>query len=82
MGCELYLRGNVVTLDGEAEPVAFDEDARWLRVRRGGHELAMNFAREPREVEVDGHEVVLATHDAELRDGRVTLPPLAGALVR
>src|SRR3712207_8900973 len=39
-------------LDGEAEPVAFDEDARWLRVRRGGHELAMNFARQPREVEV------------------------------
>ena len=65
---------------GEAE-CRFDEDARWLVARRGEHELAMNFAREARDVPVDGECVVLATHDAALRDGRVRLPPLAGALV-
>jgi maltooligosyltrehalose trehalohydrolase len=67
---------------GEAEP-SFDEDARWLRARRGEHELVGNFATEPREVAVDGREIVLATHDGvQLRDGVVSLPPLAGALVR
>jgi maltooligosyltrehalose trehalohydrolase len=59
-----------------------DEDARWLRVRRGGYELAMNFAGEERRVPVAGAEVVLATHEFTLGDGGVTLPPLAGALVR
>jgi maltooligosyltrehalose trehalohydrolase len=67
---------------GEAE-CAFDEDGRWLRVRRGSHELAMSFAREPRTVPVDGRELVLATHDGvELGDRVVTLPPLSGALLR
>jgi maltooligosyltrehalose trehalohydrolase len=61
----------------------FDEGARWLRVRRGGHELACNFAAEQREVPVQGRELVLGTHHGvELRDGAVRLPPLAGGLVR
>ena len=34
---------------GESEPIEFDEDGRWLRVRRGSHELVCNFAHaEPR----------------------------------
>jgi maltooligosyltrehalose trehalohydrolase len=59
-----------------------DAQQRWLRVRRGDHELACNFAREPREVPVEGTEIVLATAGAELRDGHVRLEPLSGALVR
>jgi maltooligosyltrehalose trehalohydrolase len=61
---------------------AFDEAERWLRVRRGPFELAMNFAREPRRVPVAGGEIVLATYASELDHGAVMLPGLAGALVR
>ncbi len=60
-----------------------DEDARWLLVSRGDWRIAANFAAEPRRVPLDGaSEVVLATHTAELDDDHVTLPPLAGALLR
>lgn len=66
---------------GEAE-CALDEAARWLRVRRGAHELACNFARAARRVPVDGDTLVLATHpDVRLEEGAALLPPLAGALV-
>jgi maltooligosyltrehalose trehalohydrolase len=65
----------------EAE-VSYDEDARWLRVRRGPFELAMNFAGRRREVPVAGGEVLLATHEATLDDGHVRLPARAGAVVR
>ena len=64
---------------GEAR-CRFDEDARWLVARRGAHELACNFARETQDVPVEGREIVLATHEGVT--GRVSLPPLAGALVR
>jgi maltooligosyltrehalose trehalohydrolase len=67
----------------ETEATAHDEDARWLRVTRAGHELAANFAREERRVPVDGTQIILATHDGvRLGDGHVVLPPLAGALLR
>jgi maltooligosyltrehalose trehalohydrolase len=67
----------------ETEAADFDEAARWLRVRRGGHELAMNFdASSERRVPVGGTEVVVATHDVRVEDGHAVLPPLAGALVR
>jgi maltooligosyltrehalose trehalohydrolase len=68
---------------GEAEDVAFDEDARWLRVRRAGVEIACNFARSEQRVPAGGAtEVVLATADATLTGGEVTLPPLGGAVLR
>jgi maltooligosyltrehalose trehalohydrolase len=50
------------------EDVAFDEQQRWLVVTRAGVELAMNFARDEREVPV--------------RSGTVTLAPLSGRVVR
>ena len=60
-----------------------DEEAGTLHVRRGDHELAMNFAREERRVAVDGARIVLTTHDeARIEDGHAVLPALAGALVR
>jgi len=67
---------------GEAE-ADFDDDARWLRVRRGEHELVCNFAPAAQTIATTRSSLVLATHDdAGLRDGSVTLPPLAGALLR
>jgi maltooligosyltrehalose trehalohydrolase len=67
---------------GEAE-CRLNEDARWLVVRRGEHELACNFSGEGQDVPVDGAELVLATHDGvRVQRGAVTLPPRAGALIR
>ena len=66
----------------EAEP-AYDEARGWLNVRRGAHEIVGNFARDERHVPVDGHEIVLATHDgARIEDSYLVLPALAGAVVR
>ncbi|MBV8219537.1 MAG: DUF3459 domain-containing protein, partial [Solirubrobacterales bacterium] len=70
---------------GDVDAIEFDESARWLRVRRGAFEIAMNFAAEPRRVPCPGGEsVVLATAAAEravLGDGYVQLPPMSGALI-
>jgi maltooligosyltrehalose trehalohydrolase len=69
-------------LRGEAE-VRFDEQQRWLRVRREGGELLCNFARSERELELRaGEQIVLATPGARMLSGRLCLAPLAGALVR
>ena len=68
---------------GDVDAIEFDEDARWLRVRRGAFELAMNFAPEPRHVPCPGgRSVVLATTAAEpaIVDGHVELEPMSGAL--
>jgi maltooligosyltrehalose trehalohydrolase len=68
---------------GDVDAIEFDEDARWLRVRRGGFELAMNFATEPRRVPCSGESVLLATGaaDPELDQGYVKLPPMSGAVI-
>jgi maltooligosyltrehalose trehalohydrolase len=68
---------------GDADEIAFDEDARWLRVRRADHELVCNFSSERARVPCRGSQVALATHDdARAGDGHVELAALAGALVR
>jgi len=69
--------------EAQAREIAFDEDARWLRLRRGGLMLACNFAHSQRGVPVgDGGRLVLATHPGVvLADGRLTPPALAGAAV-
>jgi maltooligosyltrehalose trehalohydrolase len=63
---------------GDAE-VAFDEEARRLRVRRGDQTLLMNFSKDITMPIPASAEVILATHPLE---GGSALPPLAGALVR
>jgi maltooligosyltrehalose trehalohydrolase len=68
-------------LSGEAEVEAFDEDARWLRVRRGDHELLMNFGR-GQVVPARGRSFVVTTGSAKLQDGGVRLDAMTGALVR
>lgn len=68
---------------GDADEISFDEDARWLRVRRGGFELACNFSEGVAEVPCSGSQVRLATHgDARISDGHVELAPLSGVLIR
>jgi maltooligosyltrehalose trehalohydrolase len=62
--------------------VVHDEAGRWLRVRRGPFELAMNFASRRRRIPVTGSQVVLSTHEASLEEGHVVLPARAGAAVR
>jgi maltooligosyltrehalose trehalohydrolase len=67
---------------GDADEIAYDEDARWLRVRRGDHELVCNFARHSSKVPCDGSEIELATHGSPaVSDGAVELEPYSGALV-
>ena len=61
--------------DGDAE-IDFDEQGRWLRVRRGDRTLILNF-HATKELPISATEVIVATHPV---DG--ALPPLAGALVR
>ncbi len=68
---------------GDVDDVAFDEQRRWLTVRRGPYTLAMNFAARAQELDVTAAEIVVATHDlAPVADAPLRLPARAGALVR
>jgi maltooligosyltrehalose trehalohydrolase len=68
---------------GDADAIAFDEHAGWLRVQRGPYAIVANFSLNDSHVPVDGSgELVLASHHATLEPGYVVLPPLSGALVR
>ncbi len=69
---------------GDADEIAFDEAARWLRVRRGPFELLANFGAAAVDLDVsEGAEPALVTHPvARVDAGRLTLPPLGGALLR
>jgi maltooligosyltrehalose trehalohydrolase len=77
------LRARRLLPRGPVDDVRFDEEARWLRVRRGDFQLLMNFADHAQVVPGTGRQLVLATAgEAELGpEGTVTLPALSGALV-
>jgi maltooligosyltrehalose trehalohydrolase len=67
------------------DEVEFDEDGRWLWLRRGSHEIVANFADGEQYVPCTASEVVLGTHgEASVKaDGEtVLLPALAGAVLR
>jgi maltooligosyltrehalose trehalohydrolase len=68
---------------GPVDEIAYDEDARWLRVRRGSSTMIMNFSDAEQVLPGPARELLLGTHDtvAVAPDGTVTLPPLSGALV-
>jgi maltooligosyltrehalose trehalohydrolase len=68
---------------GDAEAIEFDEQARWLVMRRGRFEVICNFSSSQRQrVACAGSLVQLATHgDPVVLDGAVELEPLSGALV-
>jgi maltooligosyltrehalose trehalohydrolase len=66
------------------DAIELDEDARWLRLRRGEFEMICNFASRSQPVPCAGASVVLATHDEPapaVRDAAVELEPMSGALV-
>jgi maltooligosyltrehalose trehalohydrolase len=68
---------------GDAAAIEFDEEQRWLRVRRGPFEILCNFSDEARRVPCEGTSVELSTHEPPQPSGGVAqLPPMSGALVR
>jgi maltooligosyltrehalose trehalohydrolase len=67
---------------GDADAIEFDEQARWLRMRRGHFELVCNFARLVSRVPCRGTSVVICTHaEPAISDGYVALPSMSGALI-
>jgi maltooligosyltrehalose trehalohydrolase len=69
---------------GPVDDVRADDQARWVRVRRGDYTMVMNFSDSEQVVPGEAaRSIVLATHaEATLRpDGTIALPALAGALV-
>jgi maltooligosyltrehalose trehalohydrolase len=76
------LRARAELPPGEAEAIAFDEHAGWLRFARGPFTLVANFSQRDTHVPVEGTvETVLTTHHATLEPGYVVLPALSGALL-
>jgi maltooligosyltrehalose trehalohydrolase len=70
------------SLSGEAEVLGFDEQGRWLRLRRGSHELICNFSTRTRTFAVTGSRIVLATAAATAKTGReLRLAPMSGVLL-
>jgi maltooligosyltrehalose trehalohydrolase len=66
----------------EPDAIDFDEEACWLRVRRGRFELIANFSAERRSIACSGTSVEVATHgEPAISDGAVELEPMSGALV-
>jgi maltooligosyltrehalose trehalohydrolase len=62
--------------------ITFDEDERWLRVQRGTFELVCNFGGNDFSLRRQAARLRLGTHpEVTLRRGRLTLPPLSGALL-
>ena len=65
-----------------ADAIEFDEEARWLLMRRGRFEVIANFSSEPRSVPCRGATVELATHgETTIEDGMVELKPMSGVLL-
>jgi maltooligosyltrehalose trehalohydrolase len=67
---------------GDCGEIAFDEEARWLRVRRGEFELVCNFADVASRVPCSDGRIELVTHgEPRIGDGHIELEPFAGALI-
>jgi maltooligosyltrehalose trehalohydrolase len=73
---------------GDAEAIDFDEDAKWLRLVRGGFELVCNFADAVATIPVARSDLVVGSAGARTSPGTgssggtITLEPLSGALLR
>ena len=64
---------------GDADSVEHDEQAGWLRVRRGPYELVCNFGSDP---VTAGGELVVGAGDARVEQAGVVIGARSGALVR
>ncbi len=68
---------------GTPREIEYDEQFRWLVVRRGPFELACNFGSGPVSIPCQGETIELtAGGDAHLSGGSLKLPGMAGALVQ
>jgi maltooligosyltrehalose trehalohydrolase len=68
---------------GDVDDVSYDEEARWLVVRRGPYELACNFGTVPVRLPSTGGTIELAAGaEGQLADGILSLPAMSGALIR
>ena len=68
---------------GTPREIEYDEQFRWLVVRRGPYELACNFGTGPVTIPCHGQTIELsAGGDAHLSGGSLKLPAMAGALVQ
>jgi maltooligosyltrehalose trehalohydrolase len=67
---------------GDADAIEFDEDTRWLRVRRGAFELVCSFSSRPVTLPAGGHIRLATSAEVRLANSQLHLPPLSGALVR
>jgi maltooligosyltrehalose trehalohydrolase len=67
---------------GDADAIEFDEDAKWLRVVRGDHELVCNFSGGEARISVTRRRIRVASEGARIEDNAVVLQPLSGALLR
>ena len=66
----------------EADEISFDEDACWLRVRRGAFELVANFGSQDLELSCPDQRVRLSTSSATHHDqSTLCVAPLSGALL-
>jgi maltooligosyltrehalose trehalohydrolase len=66
----------------EDTAVAFSEADRWLRLRRGSVEVALNFSAGPNRLAVAGSTIALATDGgARLRDRQLELPGHSAAII-
>jgi maltooligosyltrehalose trehalohydrolase len=66
---------------GDADAVEFDEDARWLRVRRGRFELVCNFSAEALQIPVEPTSIRVATSPEINLEAELHLSPLSGAVL-
>jgi maltooligosyltrehalose trehalohydrolase len=67
---------------GNADTIAFDEQCRWLKVRRGRFEIVCNFGPHSLRVSCDGDRVEIGTaSQLHVSDGEIELPALSGALI-
>jgi maltooligosyltrehalose trehalohydrolase len=68
---------------GGAREIEYDEESRWLVVRRGPYELICNFGARPASVPTTTQSVELcAGQEAHLAAGYLKLPAMSGALTR
>ena len=67
---------------GDVDGVDYDEEARWLVVRRGPYELVCNFGSGSVRLPCRGGAVELSAGDGQIANGYLTLPAMSGALIR
>jgi maltooligosyltrehalose trehalohydrolase len=66
----------------DVDAVAFDEDERWLRVRRGEFELVCSFSAEWLRLPCQASAIHVATSPEVRLEAEVHLPPRSGVLLR